>query len=280
MAATSAPAPKTEPPPPQRTKRPGQTSTTTVQQSAAAKPANAKGTSNPPATQEAAGPSKEELELFQSLQTTALDQRRRAVDAGATPAQLQRGDDYNTAAGTLVQQGKLTDAGTQMSLASTAWSAAERDARASAAAASAAKRRADAPRSESIVVVPPPTAAPVTVQPTAPRAATPDPAAEIRSLVGTYARAIESRDLTQVRRAYPGITQPQADGFDQFFRSVRSVRVNFSVGSLDIKGDAAEAHVSGAYDYINAEGKPQQDPVTFQASFRRDGAAWKLVSVR
>ena len=40
------------------------------------------------------------------------------------------------------------------------------------------------------------------------------------ALVAAYARAIESRDIGAVRRAYPGITSEQARGFEQFFRSV------------------------------------------------------------
>jgi hypothetical protein len=103
---------------------------------------------------------------------------------------------------------------------------------------------------------------------------------EIESAVAAYARAIESRDIAEVRRAYPGITAAQASGFEQFFTTVRSLRASFSVSSLDVTGSSAEGKLAGTYEYLTTAGKSERQAVTFQATFRRDVAGWKLASVR
>jgi ketosteroid isomerase-like protein len=115
------------------------------------------------------------------------------------------------------------------------------------------------------------------VKPPAPAA---NPSAEIELAVAAYARAIESRDIAEVRRAYPGITAAQASGFEQFFASVRSLHANFSVSSLDINGNTAEGKLAGTYDYLTTAGKSERQAVTFQASLRRGADGWKLASVR
>jgi serine/threonine-protein kinase len=239
----------------------------------------------------------EELSLLRSLQASAADERRRAVEAGASVDQLRVGDDHTAAAMAATRQGKISEAATHLNQASAAWASAERDARNAAAAKT---RVADvAPKRETpaaAVTQAPPTPPPVTSQPvssapaqsapTAPATAAPapkvvaNPSVEIEAIVATYARAIESRDVAEVRRAYPGATQAQLKGFEDFFKTVRSMRVSFSIGSLDVQGDAADARLSGAYDYVTNAGKTERQPVNIQASFRRDGAGWRLTSVR
>ncbi len=126
-----------------------------------------------------------------------------------------------------------------------------------------------------IVVAPPPPSAPV-------RAADPkpDPRDEINGVVGAYARAIESRDIGAVRRAYPGISSDQARGFEQFFQSARNINVTFRVSGLDVSGNSADARLVGTYEYTGSDGKGQRQPVSFNATFRNDGGSWRLTAVR
>ncbi|HXV18341.1 MAG TPA: hypothetical protein VD758_16255, partial [Gemmatimonadaceae bacterium] len=113
--------------------------------------------------------------------------------------------------------------------------------------------------------------------PAAPR---PSPREEISAAVQAYARAIESRDIGEVRRAYPGITSDQARGFQQFFQSARDINVTFRVANLDTSGSSADAQLVGTYEYVTSEGKTEKRPVSFSASLRNDGAGWRLTSVR
>jgi eukaryotic-like serine/threonine-protein kinase len=128
------------------------------------------------------------------------------------------------------------------------------------------------------VVSPPPPSAPVRAP--EPEPARPSAREEITGVVAAYARAIESRDIGAVRRAYPGITSDQARGFEQFFQSARSINVSFRVDNLDVNGNSADARLVGTYQYVSSEGKPERQPVTFSASLRNDGGSWRLVAVR
>ena len=245
-----------------------------------------------PAARKPAGPTADEIALLRSLQTAAAAVRRSASDAGATAEQLRAGDDHAAAAAVATRQGKTSEAATRLNLASSAWAAAERDVRAAAAAAAQAKVAAEPDPKRQMPVLPPPAAvvqAPPTPRTVAPSPAAtpiaapkppPNPSVEIQSVVAAYARAIESRDVGEVRRAYPGATQTQLDGFAQFFKTVRSMRATFSVSSLDVRGESADALLSGVYEYVTTNGKNERQPVTFQAGFRHDGGIWKLTSVR
>ena len=131
-----------------------------------------------------------------------------------------------------------------------------------------------APRATATLPVRPPPAEPD------PTPAKPEnPAAEIASVVGAYARAIESRDIGAVRRAYPGLTADQARGFEQFFESARSINVTFRVVGLETNGNSADARLVGTYEYVSGS-RTERQPVSFAASLRNDGSSWRLVSVR
>jgi eukaryotic-like serine/threonine-protein kinase len=129
-------------------------------------------------------------------------------------------------------------------------------------------------------VTAPPAPPPVVKAPEPQPVAKPAPREEIASVVAAYARAIESRDISAVRRAYPGITGDQARGFQQFFQSTRSINATFRVTDIDVNGSSADAHLSGSYEYVTSEGRTERQPVSFSASLHYDGSSWRLTSVR
>jgi hypothetical protein len=103
---------------------------------------------------------------------------------------------------------------------------------------------------------------------------------EIGTVIDAYARAIESRDMGQLRRVYSTITSDQASAFSDFFSSTRALRALLAVKSVQVEGNKATAHVAGTYEFTTTAGRAQQQPVTFQAEFHHDGGSWKLVAVR
>ena len=130
-----------------------------------------------------------------------------------------------------------------------------------------------------IVIAPPPPPPPPAIRQPDPEPR-PAPREEIASAVQAYARAIESRDIGAVRRAYPGITSDQTRGFEQFFQSARSINVTFRVTDVETNGNSADARLVGTYQYTTADGKSERQPVSFSASLRYDGSSWRLTSVR
>jgi ketosteroid isomerase-like protein len=103
---------------------------------------------------------------------------------------------------------------------------------------------------------------------------------EIAALVLEYARAIESRDMSRIKALYPSITAAQQRGFEQFFSSVRGLRASLATASPSVDGNTAAAQVTGAYEFTDAAGKPQRQPVAFRATFRSDNGRWLIASVR
>ena len=114
----------------------------------------------------------------------------------------------------------------------------------------------------------------------APSPPAPATAADLTPTVEAYARAIESRDVGAIRRVYPGLTPEQERGFVQFFESARSIDVTFRVANVESTGSSAEARLTGTYAYVTSAGRSERQPVRFAATLRRDGADWRLVSVR
>jgi serine/threonine protein kinase len=120
---------------------------------------------------------------------------------------------------------------------------------------------------------PPPAPEPAPVKPST--AST----ADVASTVESYAQAIESRDIGAVRRAYPGLTGEQERGFREFFELARNINVTFRIVGLEASGNTADARLVGTYEYV-AGSKTERQPVSFAATLRHDGSAWRLTSVR
>jgi hypothetical protein len=95
----------------------------------------------------------------------------------------------------------------------------------------------------------------------------------IPELIAAYARALQSRDITEVRRAYPGMTQQQETQLRQSLPNLQTATLN--VESIEEQGDVVTAMVRGQYVFT-FDGRPQQAPVSFRATFERAGAGWRM----
>jgi eukaryotic-like serine/threonine-protein kinase len=105
-------------------------------------------------------------------------------------------------------------------------------------------------------------------------------ASDVTPVIEAYARAIESRDVSAIRRAYPGLTSDQQRGFQQFFESARKINVTFRVTSVEGTASTADVRVSGRYEYENSSGRTERQPVSFAATLRREGSGWRMVGLR
>lgn len=257
----------------------------------------------PPAARQAAAPAEarsspapREIARVLGVQRAALDARRRASELGATAAQLRVGDALNRAGESFIDSGRVVEAADAFSRAASAWSDGERAARRAAQLQQAVRvaeagRAAPAVQREPEPAVTPPIAQParssaVTAEappPASAPSAAPEvrdnPAASIASVIAAYARALESREIAQLRRVYPAMSASQRRAFEDFFRATRSLQANLAVSSLRADGAEAEADVTGTYIYVTSAGASERQPVKFRASLRRDGAVWTLTAV-
>jgi serine/threonine protein kinase len=115
--------------------------------------------------------------------------------------------------------------------------------------------------------------------PPAPPPPKPATASDLSPVVDAYARAIESRDMSAVRRIYPGITAAQSRGLLDFFQRAKSINVSFHIEDLSSTTTSAEATLAGRYEYVNSDGESKRENVSVAASFQRDGNAWRLASI-
>ena len=202
---------------------------------------------------------------LRDLRANVRAARERAVTAGATPSDLAPGDEERRVAELLAAQGRFREAVTHLRQAMTLWGSAERAAR-SRSQVAAAPPPAPQP-------VPPPVA-------TNPPPATPENSRPlIDAAIQAYARALESRDVQQVRRAYPGLTPQQAQVWRDFFGMVNDLKVDLAVKQLQITGDVAEAQVEGISQFTQNR-RPQQQPMSFHATLERTSGSWRIGSVR
>ncbi len=195
--------------------------------------------------------------LVRSLRARALAAMSRALEAGATPSDLARGDSVFKGAESLAARGQASDAMVQLATAASLWAEAER-----------------VSRSRPPVAIPPAAPPPVTHPPD-------DPRVEIKGLIGDYARALESRDLAEIRRVYPGLTSAEQATFAQFFESVSDLKAGLTIDRLIIAGSSADALVSGVYEYRDTRtGRGRRDTTSFRATLVQDSTGWHLTAIR
>jgi serine/threonine protein kinase len=223
----------------------------------------------PPATEStlrAAGGvgAQREDSLVRPLRATALAAMSRAIEAGALPADLAKGDTVYRGAESLAVQGRLSEAMVQLATAASLWTEAERVSRARAARDTLRARLAE----------PPPPARPAVTTPPA------NPREEIETEIAAYARALQSGDLSEVRRVYPGLTPTQRDFWRRFFLEVRRLQASLTITALAVNGDTAQASVSAVYDYVNnTTGRTVRQTDAFRATFVQDSTRWRLTFI-
>jgi len=207
--------------------------------------------------------------LIGSLRAGALSAEQRAAFAGATPADLRGGNAAFASAESLASARRISEAMMRFATAASLWADAERAARSRGARDTEPRR----------VVESPPPAPPPAPVPVAPVAA--DPRPDIQKVIADYAVALESRDIGQLRHAYPGLTATQQGSWQTFFDRVRNLKANLSVASLSVADASAEATVSGVYEYDNAStGRAERRPVAFHATLARDANGWRITAIR
>ncbi len=104
----------------------------------------------------------------------------------------------------------------------------------------------------------------------------------IRALFEEYAAAIEPAAWRLSGGSIPGLTgRRRRSEWQEFFQGVSDIDVELSVTGLQCHRDAAEAHFAGVYVFNNpSTGKVQREPVGFQAALRREGARWRIASLK
>ena len=113
--------------------------------------------------------------------------------------------------------------------------------------------------------------------PTPPAQANDD--AAIRQLVSSYARAIESKDLSLFRSIKPNLSREEERRLQDGFRAVTSQRVNLAIVSLDRTGDTALVVVNRK-DVVRAGGREYTTDSRQTLRMARTAAGLGIVDIR
>jgi hypothetical protein len=211
----------------------------------------------------------EDRALLARLREDARGARGRATDATAAPELIARGDSALGRAESLQAARRTAEAAVEYSAAAAVWGDA---ARAALARAEQARAAPTAPR---------PPAAPPTARPAVPPAPPPDPSPRIRALFDEYAAAVETRNVANIRQAYPGLQAEQAREWERFFLAVRDLEVKLQMTRLDVHGDTGEASLSGVYAFTDpGTNRTRRDTVSLLATLRRDARGWRIESLQ
>jgi hypothetical protein len=218
-------------------------------------PADTTPATTPPPARNAGpdAPTVRERRRFVVSQATALAVRARAVTRGASAADLAAGDSAARAGEALARAGDVAGALEAVRHAQQQW-----------AVAAGGVERFRAPAAA---------AAPTTPAPTA--------RAEAERVVAAFADALRSRDLSRVRRVYPGITPQQAQEWGSFFMDAHQLDVRLSITSFEDRGGEVVAELNGALDWQSLRtGAAQSRAIAYRTMLRREPAGWRLVWVR
>jgi hypothetical protein len=128
-------------------------------------------------------------------------------------------------------------------------------------------------------------AAPPIVAPPRPSAPTPiDPTPGIQAAITTYAQALSSRDINQVRAAYPSLTTDEQRRWQDIFDATNSIGATLTLAappSISASG-SADVTVTATFDFDYKRGVEgdRHPTVTYHAVLVRDGQRWKLSSIK
>jgi hypothetical protein len=109
-----------------------------------------------------------------------------------------------------------------------------------------------------------------------------DPRPAIQRRVREYASAIESESTDRIRQVYPGLSSQQERNWRQFFEAVNHVEATLAISSLTVRGDSADATLTGQYAYQNGTtGRAERQPATVNMRLARTADDdWVVVGIR
>ena len=221
-----------------------------------------------------------QLDLMQ-VQRAALAARQTAIDSGAAESSVRRGDRLMQAADSAIARRRFDLAMRAMLDARSTWRAAS-----DSAAAVRLTEHAAVPSGSAAGPPPtPPSSPPPAGSPAHTIAAAPvDPTPGIQAAIATYARALASRDIAQLRAAYPALTADEARRWQEIFDATNSITASLSLAGpphVSASG-SADVDVTATFDFDYKRGADgeRHPTVTYHAVLVRDGQQWKLASIK
>ncbi len=119
------------------------------------------------------------------------------------------------------------------------------------------------------------TARPVERQPE-PR---PAPADEVRSVLASYVRAFETKDVALMQEIRPGLKPDEVRKLQESFEQSKEYRLSLKVDSLDVRGDQAFVKGRREDSLISKSGQSFRNESSFTFRLKRVGTRWVIDAV-
>jgi hypothetical protein len=147
-----------------------------------------------------------------------------------------------------------------------------------APSAPAAPSAAATPTPSATPSTPTPSTAPAT--PSAPAAGAPNPRAEIRSVLDTYVRAIETKNLASLQQVRPGLTADEINRMRVANEIKKSHKVDLKVDEITVNGDQARATGRREDDINLKEGQRIRQDSKFIYTLKHGSRGWFIQEAR
>ena len=106
-----------------------------------------------------------------------------------------------------------------------------------------------------------------------------DERVEVEAVIQSYARALQSGDLTQALRLFPSMPADLRQGLQSFYGSGGTMEPRWAVSEVTLAGTAATARVSGSNLVRTARGGRSEERVNLRARLERTAAGWRLTAL-
>jgi len=109
---------------------------------------------------------------------------------------------------------------------------------------------------------------------------------EIQAALRTYVRAIESRDTSLLRRAYPNISSGQLKAWQATFNDAAGpIQVTGSDPEIldrprDVAGSQVRARAQYTARFSSRQRREVSFPIAFLAALQRDGNTWRITNIQ
>jgi len=99
-------------------------------------------------------------------------------------------------------------------------------------------------------------------------------------LLSDLARALASQRIANVRVLYPGLTDDERRGWEDFFRQWNQITAKFTMEDFKVQGASATGNVRAMFQYVPERGgAPRVDRRRFAMRFERKDVGWRLTAV-
>lgn len=117
--------------------------------------------------------------------------------------------------------------------------------------------------------------------PASPPPVAPDANEQVRALIEAYERALESRQVSALRRIWPSMQPEEEERLAGALRFMEQLDVSLSIRTMEIRGTTATATVSGQYDFYRSDNRRRERlPVNIAITLEQGAGGWVIRQIR